>query len=110
MRIVLFLMILSLGLSGFTAASHAFSGMGTVTPAAADTMSDCPDHAQKSDDSGHGKGLCLDCHHCCTLHAVPLPAFVLTALERDNVLNPLPVPDFTGRYPASLLRPPQSLV
>lgn len=102
MRIVLFLMILSLGFSGFSAASHAFADMK-----AASTMEDCAGHAQKSDDHKHSKGLCLDCHHCCVSHAVTIPSFVLTFQDMDDVLNPLPADDHAGRSPSSLLRPPK---
>lgn len=109
MRIVLFLMILSLGFSGFSAASHAFSDMKAAADISS-TMEDCPDHAQKSDDHEHSKGLCLDCHHCCASHAVTIPSFTLSFADRDDVLNPLPADDHAGRQPASLLRPPKSLV
>lgn len=99
MRVIALIVIMMIGLSGFTAAAHAFADMN--------------DHAKAEhvmpDDDGTTSSDCSDCTHCCVSHAIT-PAFgAFVPLQPAAAINPMPVSAYSGNYYPSLLRPPKTL-
>lgn len=118
MRVLILLLLLSMGFSSFSTAAHAFDSPdcgSIVSEEINSSKMQCPDHAGKSDKqddtSQDGKHVCMSCGHCCVSHAsfpqlnihIALPPvaktfFVFTDANVDD--------DFVS----GLKRPPKSLV
>lgn len=109
MRLVLFILILSVFVSGYTASANAFTHMGQD---AEHTHSMSGHHEASSDNDtkdASGKSFAdLDCHHACSMH-IALPTvshisfFKLTA-EHDALLGS----HTKASVFSSLFRPPQT--
>lgn len=116
MRFLVFALILSIFVSGYMTAAHAFApvseGKGQV-----ESMAFCdgcpPNNTDSGDQDGDEKfnnGDCMACHHCCSGQVAFPPSAGFNPMPTNQVLTPALVSDLTGDHTFSLLRPPQSLV
>lgn len=114
MRILILTLILAIGFSGYSAAAHAFA-MESCGSAAIE-KTDCADHHDNqisdhgSDQHQSDKGVCLDCHHCCSSHAAGLPDYSVDYPPQARLHHPAPADVYSDHFAFSLLRPPKSLV
>jgi hypothetical protein len=110
MRGVLFIIIIALLLSGYSASAHV-ADLDDCNPQMELTGSTGANDFAKTDNTDDAtKAPCLDCHHCCVSHALQLNTAAVIMSAQPALLNPPHVPDYTGQYHFSLLRPPKSLV
>lgn len=124
MRFLVFALILSIFVSGYSAAAHVF-GPDSCNSAAQEKIVDqsvdkakCPSHqadqGQQKDTEQNKKAAaetCLSCTHCCASHAIGLYDYSAFDFQQpDTILHPPLVDVVTGDFLFSLLRPPKSLV
>ena len=110
MRGVLFIITIAFLLSGYSASAHA-ADLDDCNPQMELTGSTGANDLAKTDNTDDAtKAPCLDCHHCCASHALEQSGVAVIASAQPVLLNPPRVPDYTGQYFFSLLRPPKSLV
>lgn len=123
MRVLILLMILSLGFSGFSTAAHAVESSHCGSAASfeahdssATMLDDCADNGKetaqkdKCSESNEQKHACVSCGHCCVSHfaltafgvSVDLPAIKSTFTIVDS--------DVDNDFISTLKRPPKSLV
>jgi len=111
MKILLAFMIFPLAFSGYSAASHAMSPENCSSQSQAHDANcspeaqNSPDHAQKHDQSG--KGLCLDCAHCCAASIVMPTAASWEPKPVSSGLNSVLTQFQPENRLFSLLRPPR---
>jgi len=123
MRVFFMLLIFAIGLSGYSAAAHAFAP-DSCNPAMkaemADQRVDVSDCAGHQDDQGKQASpdqdkksdkICLDCAHCCASHSMGLSNYDFGFPELEaSYLSPSPEVDNNRDFIASMLRPPKSPV
>ena len=108
MRVLLFILAIAIGFSGFSAVGHAFDSTETGA-----ISTECAEHAQQGNEqnnaSGESEHICVNCSHCCVSHA-SLPYMPVAII--------LPVRDTTYRFTVTamhddfisgLKRPPKIL-
>ncbi len=113
MRFLVFALIFSLFISGYSAAAHAFApvfdGKGQV-----EIMAFCDGCQPNNTDNGNNEKAsdngCMACHHCCSGHATFPPSTDFNLSMTKQVLMPFLIENLTGDHTFSLLRPPKSLV
>lgn len=111
MRIFVLAIILAIGFSGFSAASHAImlddckSSTQVQADECAPDLKNTNDHGQKHEKSG--KGFCLDCAHCCVASVV-LPSDGMIVMPQPSSDMNSTVRQFQPEDRLfSLLRPPK---
>lgn len=115
MRLFLFALILSIFVSGYVTAAHAFApvseGKGQVESMAfCDGCQPNTDSGDQDDSGKFNNGGCMACHHCCSGQIVFPSSAEFVPLHTTQALTPALVSNLTGDHTFSLLRPPKSLV
>jgi len=115
MRFVLAILILSIFVSGYSAAAHAFGtiSMNEKGQVEAMDMSKCHGHHDDGNDQDKTgpakKSADMNCHYCCASLAIDQ-----ASLPNPNILSgtltALPLHHVTMDVTSSLLRPPQPFV
>ncbi|MCK6418273.1 MAG: hypothetical protein L6Q57_04955 [Alphaproteobacteria bacterium] len=116
MRFLVFALILSIFVSGYVTAAHAFApvseGKGQIASMA--FCNDCQpnntDSGDQDNDDQFNNGGCMACHHCCSGHVAFPPAAGFNPIPTNQVMTPALVSNLTGDHTFSLLRPPKSFV
>lgn len=116
MRFVLAILIVSIFISSYSAAAHAFGAISANDKGQVEAMdmSKCHGHHDDSKDQGKTgpakKGMDMNCHYCCAslmaIYQSPSPYLNLTSGD----LVALPLHHVASDVISSLLRPPQSFV
>lgn len=118
MRLIAFILLMSMFLSSYSTVAHAFGADPCSTHSQEQTqqqdvsLPDCHDHQQgsesdldKSKDAQH-----VNCHHCCMSHMGLSQGFVQDLAFSTEALSPSLSQSFTDSYVFSLLRPPKNLI
>lgn len=117
MRWVFHILILTIVLSGYVAAAHAFEPVsgdqGQVQMADMENgCVDCLDNsAADTPDQDNGMSKCCDmnCHHCCTAHIGFPPEFDFNLAQLSKTVTLAYADNLAGDFVSSLLRPPRTL-
>lgn len=115
MRAIVFALILSIILGGFSSASHALGDVG-CTQISIEKSDQCLSNQDPAEKSDSGKSdqtikLCMDCLHCCGSHIVLNEnSYSMSILPQAAVLNSWMETYLASDFITSLLRPPRSFV
>lgn len=113
MRAFFMILVFAIGLSGYMAGAHAFSGeecAPTHMSHDAGGSEESVDMTLADTSSDRTADLCLDCHHGCVSHAVNAAVVSVMLPPLSNTTNPVAIVDSRGDYFFSLLRPPKSFI
>lgn len=123
MRVLILLMILSLGFSGFSTVAHASesSHCGSAASFEANDASsvmldDCADNGKetaqkdKGSESKEQKHACVSCGHCCVTHLAMTAFGVSIDLPAVKSAFTIADSDVDNDFISTLKRPPKSLV
>lgn len=107
MRVLLLILMIAIGIGGYSAAAHAFS---KDLPHAAVSL-DTKDETKKSDNHSGPSAQCDDCTHCCFSYPHISLSVYSFALPEHKVAFFATLADlYKNLYPPSLLRPPIALI
>ena len=117
MRCIVYTLILTILISGYSAAAHAFGPLPADKGQVEMMGMDCGSHQKDAasgdtqDQNGNAAELCdMSCHHCCAGHAMSPQSAGINAAQFANRLVPAYAGNLAGDFAFSLLRPPRNLV
>jgi len=117
MRWIVYTLILTILISGYSDAAHAFGPLPADKGQVAMMGMDCGSHQKDAasdntqDENGNAAELCdMSCHHCCAGHAMSPASAGINAAQFASRLVPAYAGNLTSGFVFSLLRPPRNLV